>query len=408
MANSHLMVDNLQQFDFESQESCEKFLTTVRDASDDQLKRDHMGVQVHRQLCQALSQPLKSAGVSKFLQVVTELLSCLPLSTVVHDKAFQLSMDQDGSRLLQACLQAGDRKTQAGIVAELRGHACEMLSSPHANHVLQKLVELMPPKSVSFILDEIANKWTPDFIAKHKFGCRVLERIIEHFSACPAVQPVLTVFLNHLLENAAMHSYHAFSTFIMQHILEHGSLEHKQMIISSLRGDLEKAAMDSHASGVLDKGLSFLPLEEQLELADEVLSVDGLIGRMALANKPAAERLLRIVSGTQLVEAERQLSSTVADNSCAKVYKSLLEGKVCRVDSSEEQLLPEQMSMGGMYYGNSQDAMYLTVPHQQQMMCGMIGGCPVYQQPQEEDHHWWHSTVNQVQCLWTQQSWADM
>lgn len=86
------------------------------------------------------------------------------------------------------------------------------------------------------------------------------------------------------------HCYHAFATFIMQHLMEHGTHEHQRAIVASVSQELERAALDSHASGVLDKAFCFLPADEQLVLASKILERDGLLGRMVVAGRPAAER----------------------------------------------------------------------------------------------------------------------
>merc|ERR1712216_423577 len=152
-----------------------------------------------------------------------------------------------------AALQEGSRKAQLDIAAELKGHVCEMVGSPHANHVLQRLIELLPPSSVTFVLEEMAARWSPDYVAKHKYGCRVFARMLEHFPVAAGTCTPLASFLDVLLENAEAHCFHAMATFMMQHLLEHGSEKHKAVIVAALLGSLERAALDSHASGVLDK-----------------------------------------------------------------------------------------------------------------------------------------------------------
>jgi hypothetical protein len=58
------------------------------------------------------------------------------------------------------------------------GHVREAIESPHANFVLQKLIETMPPSFTSFVLDEIRGH--VDWAARHRFGCRVVARLVEH------------------------------------------------------------------------------------------------------------------------------------------------------------------------------------------------------------------------------------
>jgi len=203
---------------------------------------------------------------------------------------------------------------------------CDALESPHAHHVLQRIIELMPPSSVSFILRELQSKWSPAFVARHRFGCRVLERVIEHFPACPHAGAELAYFLESILQDAATHCYHSFATFVMQHILEYGSMDQQRAIVNSLCCDLWRAALDMHAVGALDKALSFQPFEDQVALASAILDSEGLLTRMALTRKglPVARRLLRVIDGANLEQARRQLSGDAAKLARSKGGKALL------------------------------------------------------------------------------------
>jgi len=401
---------DVQEFDLASDEGCTQFRVAL-EANDDDDSRLDAALQLHHKLCDSMTKPLKVS--QRFVQCLTEVITCLcvPPELIVQSKAFQLSMDQDGSRLVQAALQVGDRKVQAAIVSELQGHVCEMVGSPHANHVLQRIIELLPPATVGFMLEEIASRWSPDFVAKHKFGCRVLERMIEHFPCAPQVFPLWAQFLDGLLQNAATHSYHAFSTFIMQHLMEHGTEHHRQIIVQSVIQDLESAALDSHASGVLDKALCFLQPNEQFLLASKILEIDGLLPRMISSNRSAAERLLRIVNGALMAEAQRQLTVAYPDATTrSKALKPIFGNKIPLFeDKCDEFNFPGQSQTMGVQVLVAPAPMsmvparseannpMLTIPQQQCMAPSEWQHC----QSNEEEKFWWDATVSQVFSLWT-------
>lgn len=247
-------------------------------------------------------------------------------------------------------------------------------------------------------------------MAKHKFGCRVLERMIEHFPSAKTY-PAWAQFLDRLLENAAIHCYHSFATFIMQHLMEHGTEEHKRVIAQAVTQELERAASDSHASGVLDKALCFLSVQEQLKLASEILAIDGLLGRMVVANRPAAERLLRVVSGPLMTEAKRQLAAAFPDSVARnKALKSMFgAGKIpCCEDGIETSaaipgvsllVAPEPVSM----VDNCPERFStLSIPSQMSMTT-MANVVP---NTLENENAWWNSTVNQVFALWSSEQLA--
>lgn len=316
---------------------------------------------------------------------MTECIQWLPPLQLLESQVLPLSMDPEGCRLVQAALQSGGREVQKGIAAELKGHVCEMVGSPHGNHVLQRLVELMPPSAVSFVLDELVARWSPDYVAKHKFGCRVLERIIEHFPLESGVGAALDSFLERFLEAAGAHMFHAMATFILQHLLEYGLEKHKRAIVAALRADLERAAMDSHASGVLDKALSLRPTAEQRELVQGVLAVEGLLARMVHSNKAAAARLLLVATGAEMLEARRQLCAAFADEAQrSRAIRSVFESKSPPASVLEGMCLsleaPAQESMETMGW-----PVALVAPSQQSMCMGSMSvmTCPA------PAHGWW-------------------
>jgi hypothetical protein len=320
--------DAIKQVSLDSPEAIEELKSNLEGSTPE--TQGAIASEIHEFISQALGSspvqrwsPPRESGT---LAHIADLMPLMPSAVVVQGLVVQLSMDQDGCRLLQSALETGDGAERAAMSMEFYGHVCDALESPHAHHVLQRIIELMPPSSVSFILHELQYKWTPTFVARHRFGCRVLERVIEHFPACPHAGAELAYFLEGILQDAAPHCYHSFSTFVMQHILEYGSTEQQRAIVSSLCSDLWRAALDMHAVGCLDKALSFQPFEDQVALASAILDSEGLLTRMALTRKglPVARRLLRVIDGANLEQARRQLSGDAAKLARSKGGKALL------------------------------------------------------------------------------------
>eukprot|EP00438_Fugacium_kawagutii_P030848 Skav210409 [mRNA] locus=scaffold1416:346185:346427:- [translate_table: standard] len=79
---------------------------------------------------------------------------------------------------MQAALEEASPDFQQAFANELQGKGLKLCQHLHANFVLQKYVELMPSSSASFLLEEL----TPHAmeVAVHVYGCRVLQRLIEH------------------------------------------------------------------------------------------------------------------------------------------------------------------------------------------------------------------------------------
>ena len=217
----------------------------------------------------------------------------------------QASLDAHGCRVVQRALGLGDDAARKKIAYELRGHVCQAIESPHANYVIQRVIELMRPSSINFVLGEIEQR--PELV-RHRFGCRVVQRLIEHF---PPER--LATYLDKVLLDTWRHCRHCFANYVMQHLLEHGSQAHRSHIIQTLCSDLKSVVRNVYACNVLGKALSYG--EDQYRLAKLVLHQGGL-GEMARMRTgfEATKRLVWIVheDAHLLAMAEGQIADRAA------------------------------------------------------------------------------------------------
>jgi len=87
-------------------------------------------------------------------------------------------------------------------------------------------------------------------VAKHKYGCRVLERLIEH---CSEAQ--LTNILQEITANSEALCRHPFGNFVVQHLLEHGSDARRRGVLECLLPKAPELAMHRTASHVVQRVL---------------------------------------------------------------------------------------------------------------------------------------------------------
>ena len=110
---------------------------------------------------------------------------------------------------------------------------------------------------------------------------------------------------------------YVYGNFVIQHLLEHGEQEHRKRIIQALNRDLKTVALDQFGGNVLDKALSYGPVDEQRRIADLVLCEKGLLGDMALLRSgfAAAQRLIRVARADAklLAKARSQLAARACE-----------------------------------------------------------------------------------------------
>jgi len=117
------------------------------------------------------------------------------------------------------------------------------VQSKHANYVVQKIVEIMPMKQAAFVAEELTGFGQE--ASKHAFGCRVICRILEHYSPSDcATSALLEDIAGRNLSEMCSHSY---GSYVVRHILDFAGPEHKRLVAQALLPDV--AGHSSHRLG---------------------------------------------------------------------------------------------------------------------------------------------------------------
>lgn len=174
--------------------------------------------------------------------------------------------DTSSSRAAQIALEEASVNNAVALATGLRGHVLSAVQSKHANHVVQKITEVMPASRASFIVDELQG-FAYD-VARHMFGCRVLCRILEHLSPndLSTMELVEELFIG--VEELCSHSY---GSFVVRHLLEFGLPDHKERVVKAIRTDLLGHAKHKFGSHVVEAALQHASLEDRRVLASELL-----------------------------------------------------------------------------------------------------------------------------------------
>lgn len=204
------------------------------------------------------------------------------------NNVWELSKQTFGCRIIQQALEVADRSvgnhsfelqsickgadSKTMIAAGLQTHVIEALKDKCSNHVLQKCIEVLPRESTCFILKEIVEGNRAVEAAKNQYGCRVLQRLIEHFwdSKEELVEPDLKVIVRKLIdEDVRIHRQtlvgqaqvgdrlvnNKFANYVFQSLLEHGAWD-SLVVTEVLAKDTLKLAEQKVASHVLSNVLT--------------------------------------------------------------------------------------------------------------------------------------------------------
>lgn len=218
---------------------------------------------------------------------------------------WELSCNAQGSRAVQKWFDHGSNEHRLRLVEPLRGHVWEALRCPHANHVIQKCITALRPRDFQFIIDELLETQLGAAVAaRHRFGCRIVQRLIEHCSAeqvCPLIDD--------LLADAVALCSHNYGNYVMQHILEHSSSEHKLTLCRMLEPHAATLGADFFACAVLGKALCHGCPKDQSCIAQALLDVPGLLVSMAHTKNGhiTAKLVLQLAEVQQVHEAQNQI-----------------------------------------------------------------------------------------------------
>jgi len=226
----------------------------------------------------------------------------------LRGRVWRLSQDGHGCHIVQEALdKAENDEVRQAIAQELTGHVWDATTSPHGNFVVQKCVTALPASALGFIINELCSK-SIVHVAKNKFGCRVVNRLIEK---CPSAQ--VCDIVEAILASATEVARHPYGNYVVQHLLLHADARQKRRLVMSLVSEIKGLAVDIYGCAVVSTGLSMGAEDYRSIFARAVLCEPGLLVQIACTRHGhvAAARVLHVLRGAERDEARRLLSERI-------------------------------------------------------------------------------------------------
>jgi len=148
----------------------------------------------------------------------------------------------------KAVCEAALARTEA-LLLPFRGRVLEALGHRHANYAIAVMLEVMPIEQVMFVPRELIGHGHS--VARHRYGCRSILRLVPHCIACWEAKKVLDEVVGHAMEL----SKDRFANYVIREVIDHGMEEHRNQVVESLSKDLKKAATHRHGSHNVEKAL---------------------------------------------------------------------------------------------------------------------------------------------------------
>jgi pumilio RNA-binding family len=224
-------------------------------------------------------QMLQNAGLAASVEDLLESSSMAKRAAIItwmQPAVLELALSANGTRVIQKAIQVTGGETQFQLSQCLHGHARQLLQSHHGNHVLQTIIVMMPPHAVHFIFHELSffpGGWA--CVARHQFGCRVVERMFEH---CPA-QLTLPIVEAVAAEIDSL-SRHPFANYVIQHILEYVPAHRHHVVHALIQVGVPLLAQHRVASNIVERAFEHCDAENQRAMAEAILSTPPSIVEM--------------------------------------------------------------------------------------------------------------------------------
>mmetsp|Transcript_54430 Transcript_54430/g.102081 ORF Transcript_54430/g.102081 Transcript_54430/m.102081 type:complete len:396 (+) Transcript_54430:85-1272(+) len=199
--------------------------------------------------------------------------------TKISGKVWPLSRDANGCRVVQLAMEKAGNGAAKDLAAELHGHVRDAVVSPHANYVIQKVITQMSPATSAFIADELFGNGAR--FARHRFGCRIMCRLLEHCSCQEGTERLIDEVLEDRSEALDL-CRHNFGHHVVQSVLEHGDCRYKVLIAEVLCSDLLGNASHRSASYVVESALSNC-LEKDQQVLLQQLAQPSIVAELAQA-----------------------------------------------------------------------------------------------------------------------------
>jgi len=141
----------------------------------------------------------------------------------------------EGCRLVQDALDEVGTEVKVQLAHQLSGHILEAVGNPHANHVVQKVIEVLPPLQALFVVSELIGSGNK--VVLSSYGVRIFCRLLEHFPA-----DMIEDLIAEVTQDVSMLCCHKYGNCFARHLMDHDLEGRGQQVIRIITEDPIKYA----------------------------------------------------------------------------------------------------------------------------------------------------------------------
>jgi len=131
---------------------------------------------------------------------------------------YEFSLQMYGCRVIQKALEKVEYDQKLLLSQELRGSVIRCVEDQNGNHVVQKIIEYLGfnDEHINFLISEF--KEITYKMSIHPYGCRVMQRMLEHCS-----QEIMEPIIEEIVQYTLNLGEDQYGNYAIQHILQFGS-----------------------------------------------------------------------------------------------------------------------------------------------------------------------------------------
>lgn len=173
----------------------------------------------------------------------------------------------NGCRVIQKFLETTTTDRVDKIFETLHQNLFSLCFSQNGNHLVQRFVEKLPHR-LEEIINSISSSTTK--LVVDNCGCRVVQRMFDIYpisKLTPLVVQVLSI-----AESLAKDQY---GNYVIQNILQKGSSQDVQDLLTSFKGHFYEFSVHKFASNVIEKCIRNATPEQRNEIFEEIIGREG-------------------------------------------------------------------------------------------------------------------------------------
>eukprot|EP00435_Cladocopium_sp_Y103_P018791 s483_g4.t1 len=258
----------------------------------------------------ALRELLHSARDAKGAPLLAQHINSMDMQgltllvAALRPQLAELSCDaagKNGCLVIQEALESATWEMQMPIMTELKGKVFYCSRHMHGNFVMQKVIQMLPPNSLGFMIYELKEgSFVADLrklaeenavaAALHIYACRVLQRLIE---CCGAATSDLVDILLQPGEQLQRLVKDPYSSNVIRSLVVCGTPDHVKTVMKLFSQDVMKFSRNRHASLVLEKCLEVSAFGVKADRFGNYI-VQRVIETCSGAEKEEVKRLLAL------------------------------------------------------------------------------------------------------------------